>query len=241
MAKTKITLQPFDLFNIWKLIIPKDSDCWSLFHMLFAESERTNSRCIMRLVKYRGKEDNPYLFEYNHQRCNMLLALIYLKAIDKLGNSPSLSSPSLCLSKSECLNSREFYNMVFYNEKKSIIDTAFVYISHIYEGSKNLPQTTVKFYQIKTGINFIEEESIDIGSIIKIESVPKSSIIINRNINMTDIGKEGIATLINGSKITAKLNQYGIETAQWYPENATTNNKLGTIPLEFVISFEPII
>lgn len=218
------------------------------FMHIFSDTEETGCRC-QPSFPFRPSNLYPGPSNYNlysgpnnlyqapgminMQRCNLILILMYLRALDAIGSSPQLD---LIEDKdvSIILPPDEFYRIKFYDLAIAEIRTAIVYVSKISE--------MLLYYEVE---GQIEDEtlfspiSIRASSLMEAEPLHFPNTIPRQRIAHQPMGTIGTITLVNGRQLIARWGAFGFETAEWTPENARQNRPKGIVLMNVIASFTP--
>lgn len=226
----EIQLEKLNLGDLWSSVYYqytkdiKDRDAY----LLIMSAENTGSRCVPSYSDL--TKPVPQL---NIRRCNLVVTMCYLKAVNLLGSSPELPSPTFECNyqenpyKDTCLYTTLFYDIEYYDLSSNSTREVRVYVEH----SPDMANLKI----IEPGIVKFRDLVISYGQIIQI-----------KHVEVTNIGDQrfpentvGIITLVNGEKMRAKYTGYSFNTYKWSNDLVETNNRSGYIQKELIRSFAP--
>lgn len=132
-----------------------DTDCGELMEILFAEAEPTNCRCVSRL--YHDLQEETF----KTTRCNMIIALIYFRVLNRLGNLPMIRPKLTRADLQPYLEQNQYYLVKIYDEADSILESLPIKVGYL--GSESLI-----FNAIIPNTDRYPEMEISLNSILEI-------------------------------------------------------------------------
>lgn len=200
--QTGIDLENVDVFDLIK-----DADIY-------------DARCVPEYPDL-----NSSVPQLNLRQCNLIVALLYLKAIQKLGKTPLL--PTI---QGNFLMDETFYSVDYYDLSTNTVKTNDIFINATWNRAYGfiIEDNVVKFRTI----------GLTLESIVKFTHIPNERIYGDYPRNFP-LSTPLIVQLVNDEKIMAEYNGTYFETTKW--SNAVVDedtNPDGWIRKEFVRTYE---
>jgi len=226
-----IQLNKLNLADIWSLIYSLNRSSEDNYvYSLIMGAEDYGARCIPSYPDL--SQPIPQL---NIRKCNLVVTMIYLKALDLLGKTPELPHNEFKCNyhgdhvpePNSCLYRDLFYDIVYYDLSSNSIEQVRGLVDGTYNG--------VTLIIINPGVVRFRKINILYEQIVRFEHVPMENI----GEQKFPVNSVGIITLINGEKMRAEYTGNSFNTYKWSNELVATMNQSGYINPYLIARFDP--
>lgn len=218
------------------------AEIWSLFYSLKRGGEGDNVYFLVMSAEDYGARCIPSypdlsqpIPQLNVRKCNLVVTMIYLKALNLLGKTPELPHNEFeCNYRGDrmpepnsCLHQYLFYDIAYYDLSSNTLEQVRGFVRGTYNG--------VTLIVIEPGVVRFREIKISYGQIVRFEHVPMENI----SAQEFPANSVGIITLVNGEKMRAEYTSHSFSTSKWSNALVASTNQSGSINKHLVARFDP--